>query len=43
MISSASAESMWWSTKSAIWRNHQALTCVSTAPFIGIGSAITTS
>ena len=42
-ISSASAEIMWCLTTSPSWRNHQALTCVSTAPFCGIGSAITTS
>ena len=42
-ISSASAASMWCSTTPSSWRNHQALVWVSTAPFIGIGSAITTS
>ena len=42
-ISSASAVSMWCSTTPSSWRNHQALIWVSTAPFSGIGSAITTS
>jgi hypothetical protein len=43
MIASASALIMWCGTTFSSRLNHQALICVSTAPFIGMVSAMTTS